>query len=76
MKEKINWTWFNKYFKSIAIIIGVIFLITKIDLWVNGSEESTFFTAISPLIKSLIGDFLIVLFILLIVVLYRDYKTG
>jgi len=68
----INWDWFNKYFKSIAIIIGVIFIITKIDLWVHpDSKQSLFLQSISPFIKSIMGDALIILFILLIALIYH-----
>ena len=70
----INWDWFNRYFKSVAIIFGVIFVISKIDIWVNGTDRSTFLTALSPFIKSIFGDVLVILFILLIALLYREYK--
>lgn len=68
----INWDWFKKYFKSIAIIFGVIIIISKIDIWFNGTEKSFFLEAISPFIKSIIGDALIVLLILLIVIFYNE----
>lgn len=68
-----NWKWFEENFKWIAISLVTIVIISKIDIWVNGTEKSTFLSIISPFTKSLIVDFLLLLLILL-VVLYFNHK--
>jgi hypothetical protein len=71
-KAKINWPWFNEYLKTIAVIIGTIFIITRIDLGVHpDNKQSLFLQSISPFLKSVIGDAVIVLFILLIALAYH-----
>lgn len=67
----INWEWFEEHFKAILIILLVIWTISKIDLWINGTEKSTFLIVLSPSIKSLFGDFILLLALLLLGVFYQ-----
>ena len=61
-----NWDWIKKYYGWIALTLGVIFVIVKIDLWANGTDESAFLIAISPFIKDIImGGLILAFFILL-----------
>jgi len=62
----LNWNWIKKYYGWIALILGVVFIIVKIDLWANGTDKSTFLIVISPFIKDVVmGGLIFVFFILL-----------
>jgi len=50
-------------------MFGVLFIISKIDIWVNGTEKSLFLSIISPFTKSLIGDILIILIIIFVAII-------
>ncbi|MFA5175936.1 MAG: hypothetical protein WC413_01585 [Candidatus Nanoarchaeia archaeon] len=65
MELEVDWNWFKEHLIDFIIILGVILIISKIDFWMNG-ENAMFLKIISPFIKSLLEDALIVIIILLL----------
>lgn len=65
----INLKWFGKFSGSIAILLLIIWVIHRIDLRMNGVENSRFLVSIFPFAKSLIFNFIILLLILLFAIL-------
>ena len=61
-----NWEWIRNYYGWIAFILGIIFVIVKIDLWVDGTDKSAFLVVLSSFVKDIIvGGLILAFFILL-----------